>query len=146
MLSRTATNLLYGPQMFLSKLGRFFLASLIATNGVPALLASNATPLDRTAVVTDWANALGLSGNPAENEMASIDYWATGTVTVNGAPCVLTSYRATLNYRTPGMRVDFRCVDAAGQSHHEVHVVAGRLAWDEAGTGTTAATSAVNDR
>ena len=64
MLSRTATNLLYGPQMFLSKHGRFFLASLIATNGVPALLASNATPLDRTAVVTDWANALGLSGNP----------------------------------------------------------------------------------
>src|SRR5439155_11062365 len=122
--------------------------SLLAINGVPALLASNAAPVDRNAVVSDWASALGLSSDLAANEIPSIEYWGTGTITLNGAPCALTSYRASVNYQMPGMRLDFRCVGARGQSHHEIQVVAGQVAWNEAegGDSTTAAMSTVNDR
>ncbi len=61
-LSEAAKNLLSARPMNLSKLGRLVLAFLLATNGVPALLASNSTPVNKRAEVTDWANALGLSG------------------------------------------------------------------------------------
>ena len=53
--------------MNLSKIGRLFLASLLAVNGLPALGSYNATPIDRNTVLQNWANALGMSGDLAQD-------------------------------------------------------------------------------
>jgi serine protease AprX len=126
-----------------------FLASLIAVTGIPAFTASSVTPSDRQTVLQDWANALGMSGDLAANdELTSIEYWGTGTVNVQGQPCTLTDYHASIKYQVPGMRVEFACVDPRGQAHHEIHVVAGKSAWNEteSGTGSTSATAALDQR
>src|SRR5438128_6429691 len=102
------------PVMKLSKIGRLFLASLLAVNGLPALGSYNATPIDRNLVLQNWANALGMSGDLArDGEMASIEYWASGTVSLNGHACALTNYHASVKYQVPGMRVEFTCVDGS---------------------------------
>src|SRR6202022_1393958 len=147
-MSGTATNLLYPGVMTLSKFGRLFLASLIALNGIPVLGASGATPTDRPAVLQNWANAVGMSGdNSGKDEITSLEYWGTGTVTLNGQLCKLMDYHASIKYKVPGMRVDFACVDANGQSHHEIQVVAGNVAWNEAEPGNdTSAMETVSGR
>ena len=121
----------------------------MACSGLPVFAASPVTPPDRTTVLQAWANALGMSGDVAERaELTSIEYWGTGTVTVNGEACRLTTYHASVKYQVPGMRVEFACVDARGQAHHEIQVVANQLAWNEAvaGGGTTSAMGARDAR
>ena len=72
-------------------------------------------------MLSEWANALGMAGGQAVNDdIAAVDYWATGTVLVNGAPCTLTSYHVSLNYQVPSLRQEFSCVDASGKTHHEI--------------------------
>jgi hypothetical protein len=132
-----------------SKLGRFLLASLFALNGLPVLNASSTVPTERQTVLQEWANALGMSGDLAKNdEITSIEYWGTGVVNLNGQPCALSNYHASIKYQLPGMRVEYTCVDSSGETHHEIQVVAGKLAWNEAepGNGTTSAMGAVDQR
>src|SRR6185503_2235525 len=101
------------------KLGRLFLACLVALNGLPAATASSATP-DRTRVLSECATALGVRGDLTKlGGIITIDYDSTGTIAVNGEPCQLTAYRVRLNYALPGMRREFSCIDANGQTHHE---------------------------
>src|SRR5712691_9652358 len=129
------------PVMNLSKTGRLFLAALLAVNGLPALGSYNATPIDRNTVLQNWANALGMSADLAQDgEIASIEYWASGTINLNGHECALTNYHASVKYQVPGMRVELTCVDGGGQSHHQVQIVAGASAWneDEAGAAVSA--------
>src|ERR1700682_1556206 len=90
-----------------------------------------------------------MSGDLAKNdEITSIEYWGTGIVNLNGQPCALSNYHASIKYQVPGMRVEYTCVDSSGQAHHEIQVVADKLAWNEAeaGNGTTSAMGAVDQR
>jgi len=131
------------------RLARFFLSCLIAVNGIPAITAPSARPVDRETVIDEWANALGMSGDFANyDEITSIEYWGTGTINLNSQPCVLTDYHASIKYKVPGMRLEFACADSTGTPHHEAQVVAGKTAWNEnnSGTGSTSAMSAVDQR
>lgn len=56
---------------------------------------------------------------------------ATGTVWVNGQPCMVTNYRASLEYWLPGMRAQYICTTADGRVHKAIEVVSGQFAWDE---------------
>ena len=112
------------------RLARFFLSCLIAVNGIPAITAPSARPVDRETVIDEWANALGMSGDFANyDEITSIEYWGTGTINLNSQPCVLTDYHASIKYKVPGMRLEFACADSTGTPHHEAQVVAGKTAW-----------------
>jgi len=54
-----------------------------------------------------------------------------GTVRAAGQPCTLTNYRASVSYQIPGMRVQYTCTQANGQSYNAIEVVSGQFAWDE---------------
>jgi serine protease AprX len=124
------------------------LASLFAVNGLPVFSASNTVASDRQTVLQDWANALGMSGDLGRDEISALEYWGTGTLSLHGQPCVLTDYHASIKYQLPGMRVEFTCVDPTGHAHHEIQVVAGKSAWNEAepGIGSTSAMAALEPR
>ena len=80
---------------------------------------------------------------------------ATGTIRVDGQPCTLANYRASINYWLPGMRAQYTCTTADGRTRKGIEVVSGTFAWDEdmagaelvAGKGTaTPKPAALNER
>ncbi len=73
-----------------------------------------------------------------------MNYTATGTMTMNGKPCRLREYRASINWLLKGMVVDYAC---EGQVRR-VEVVSGASAWNETapGTGASAAPGAAAER
>ena len=92
------------------------------------------------------ADALGMLRGPQERDgIVTFEYWATGSLDVQGRPCSLTNYRASVRYPAtdrrerhpvPAMRVDVTC---GGQKpERRVQVVAGELAWNEAEPGGAA--------
>ena len=92
------------------------------------------------------ADALGMLRGPQERDgIVTFEYWATGSIEVQGRACELTNYRASVRYPAadrrerhpvPAMRVDLTC---AGQKpDRRVQAVAGELAWNEAEPGGTA--------
>jgi hypothetical protein len=92
-------------------------------------------------------NALGvLRGLDQLDSVHRIEYWATGTMTIQGQASKLTDYRASLNYAFPGMRVDVKREGATPQ--RVIQVVSGRFAWNEAepGMNATPMPAAVNER
>ncbi len=97
------------------------------------------TQVERERIFYNIANYMGmLRSDPFEGvdeveAIATAEYWGTGTIDVGGQPCRLTDYRASINYQTPGMRVNFTCTRADGESHHEIQVVSGNFAWNEVG-------------
>jgi hypothetical protein len=56
---------------------------------------------------------------------------ATGTIRVDGQPCTLANYRASINYWLPGMRAQYTCTSTDGRMHKGIEVVSGQFAWDE---------------
>jgi hypothetical protein len=56
---------------------------------------------------------------------------STGSVRVGGQPCTLVNYRASINYQTSGMRVQYECTRPDGQTVKAIEVVSGDFAWDE---------------
>ncbi len=56
---------------------------------------------------------------------------ATGTIRVDGQPCTLANYRASINYWLPGMRAQYTCTTADGRMHKAIEVINGQFAWDE---------------
>jgi len=97
------------------------------------------TQAERERMFYDIANYMGMlrsnyfRGVDEVEAIATAEYWGTGTVEVDGEPCRLTDYRASINYQTPGMRVNFTCTRADGDLHHEIQVVSGNFAWNEVG-------------
>jgi hypothetical protein len=100
------------------------------------------------------SDALGMLRGPQERDgIVTFEYWGTGTMDLQGKPCQLKNYRASVRYPAPdrrepfpvpGMRVDFTCADGGQQ----IQVVAGEFAWNEktvGGPGTPAA-QALQDR
>ena len=96
------------------------------------------------------ADVLGMLRGPEEEDgVITMQVWASGTMMVNGQACRLASYRAYVRFNAPGMRVDYSCAGANGQSAaRHIEVVSGSYAWNESGlgTGATPAMQAVNDR
>jgi hypothetical protein len=85
-------------------------------------------------VLYDWANHMGMLREIDEHDMiATLEFSATGMVTVGGQPCKLTRYHVEINYQMSGMRADIACTLPNGQSHEEIQVVGGGYAWNENG-------------
>ena len=104
----------------------------------PAQRTPPATPVaaaagDRESVLFNWMWYMGMLRGPAENEsVAMLELRkSTGTIRVAGQPCTLMNYRASINYQTPGMRAQYTCTKADGQSYNAIEVVSGQFAWDE---------------
>lgn len=89
---------------------------------------------DLKTVLYNWANHMGMLRELQERDsIATLEYFATGTVNVNGQPCKLTKYRVEINYQMTGMRAEFACTRPDGQNHEELQVVGDRWAWNEVG-------------
>ena len=89
---------------------------------------------DLRAVLFNWAWYTGMLRGIDEHELiVSLEYQAAngGTIQVEGQPCTLTKYRASINYQTPGERVQYTCTRANGQAYSNVEVVSGQYAWNE---------------
>src|SRR5436190_19027934 len=88
---------------------------------------------DLRAVLFNWTWYTGMLRGIDEHElMVSLEYQATGgSIQVDGQPCALTKYRASINYQTPGERVQYTCTRANGQAYSNVEVVSGQYAWNE---------------
>ena len=85
-------------------------------------------------VFYNWANHMGMLRGIEEHDLiATLELFATGTVTVNEQPCTLTRYRTEINFQISGMRADFACTLPNGQNHEEIQVVGGQYAWNEVG-------------
>jgi len=88
----------------------------------------------RADVLYFWANHMGmLRGVQERDSIGTLDYVGTGTITVNGQPCRLSRYHASINYQVSGMRVDYACMLPNGQSFEEIQVVGAEYAWNEVG-------------
>jgi hypothetical protein len=72
-----------------------------------------------------------LRGVQEVDAVATLELQATGTIQVQGQPCKLANYRASINYQVSGMRVQYECTLANGQSRKASEVVSGGFAWDE---------------
>ena len=96
------------------------------------------------------ADALGmLRGTDERDAVLTMDWRGTGIMNADGSPCKLASYRGSVRYDVPALRVDFSCAQADGTpGPRRVQVVAGALAWNETapGVGGTPALDTVTDR
>ena len=82
-------------------------------------------------------NALGvLRGLDQVDSVNRIEYWGTGTMTIQGQSSKLTDYHASINYATPGMRVDVKREGATPQ--RVIQVIGGGFAWNETEPGKNA--------
>ena len=87
---------------------------------------------DVKSVLFNWMWYTGmLRGVQEIDAVATLELKGTGTISVGGQPCKLTTYRASINYQTPGMRVQYACTAANGQAVKAIEVVSGQFAWDE---------------
>jgi hypothetical protein len=96
-------------------------------------------------VLYSAADSIGALRTAAEvDRIATMNYTATGTMTVDGKPCTLKEYRAGINWLHKGMRVDYTC---EGQARR-IEVVNGATAWNEKtpGAGATAAPGTAAER
>jgi hypothetical protein len=87
---------------------------------------------DLRAVLFNWTWYMGMLRGVDEHELiASLEYQGKGVIQVDGQPCVLTKYRVSTNYQTPGQRVQYTCTRPDGQTYSSIEVVSGQYAWNE---------------
>src|SRR4051812_42456217 len=105
------------------------------------------TPLSKTLYMV--ADTMGMlrEANEADH-IATIRYWAAGTMTANGQTVKVSNYAASVNFHVPGMRVDITRGGADGKTEHVIEVVSDNYAWNETmpGIGATSMPAAVNMR
>ena len=91
------------------------------------------TPQDpKSKALFNWMWYMGmLRGVQEIDAVATLELKGTGTVRVGTEQCRLTNYRISINYQTPGMRVQYTCTTPDGQSHKAIEVVSGQFAWDD---------------
>jgi hypothetical protein len=108
----------------------------------------------------DAAEALVmLRGAEMQDSISTMEFWATGTMNAvpqgykPGTPLLaykITAYHGAIGYDLPGgMRVDFTRTNPNGaMPQQQIHVVAGKYAWNEAkyGMNATPAMETANDR
>src|SRR6266849_3252966 len=103
-----------------------------AQRPTPPPTARAAAAGDRKSVVFNWMWYLGmLRGVQEIDAVATLELQGTGTIEVQGQPCKLANYRASINYQVSGMRVQYTCTLPNGQSRKAIEVVSGAFAWDE---------------
>jgi hypothetical protein len=133
------------------------LSGQVAPGFMPSPTPTAAAAGDAKSVLFRWKWYLGMLRSPKEKDsITSLEVWkSTGTILVGGQPCTLTNYRASINYQVGGMRAQYDCKLANGQTRHGIEVVSGQYAWDEdvlgagliAGKGTaTSNPGALNER
>ena len=127
------------------RLQRFFVASCVCVflpyiavqlawgqRTTPPPSAKAAAAGDRKSVLFNWMWYTGmLRGLQEVDAVATLELQATGTIQVQGQQCMLTNYRASINYQVSGMRAQYTCTLPNGQSHKSIDVVSGQFAWDE---------------
>ena len=87
---------------------------------------------DRKSVIFNWMWYMGmLRGIQEVDAVATLELQGTGTIQVQGQPCKLSNYRASINYQVSGMRVQYACALPNGQSRKAIEVVSGAFGWDE---------------
>src|SRR6202049_3705180 len=87
---------------------------------------------DRKAVFFNWMWYMGmLRGLQEVDAVATLELQGAGAIQVQGQPCALTNYRASINYQVSGMRVQYTCTLPNGQSRKAIEVVSAAFAWDE---------------
>jgi hypothetical protein len=95
-------------------------------------------------------DALGMLRDLEERDtILTMDFKATGTLTVGGQSCMLANLRGQLRYSVPAMRLDFACAQPDGKpGERHVQVIANAMAWDEPtpGGAATPMPNAVTDR
>src|SRR5437868_673527 len=98
----------------------------------PPASAKAAAAGDRKSVLFNWMWYTGmLRGVQEVDAVATLELQGTGTIQVQGQPCKLSNYRASINYQVSGMRVQYACTLPNGQSRKAIEVVSGAFAWDE---------------
>src|SRR5436190_1025506 len=122
--------------------------------------AATARAPDLKGPLRDAAEALVmLRGPEMQDSISTMEFWATGTMNVipqgykPGTPLLpykITAYHGAIGYDLPGgMRVDFTRTNPSGaMPQQQIHVVAGKYAWNEAKYGMNAAPAmeTANDR
>jgi hypothetical protein len=116
----------------------------VFTVGVPMLAAAQPPPQgpppytpaadarDLKSVLFNWTWHMGMLRGLEEHELTvSLEYQGNGTIQIDGQPCTLTKYRSSINYQTPGQRIQYTCTRANGQTVSNVEVVSGTFAWNE---------------
>jgi len=121
----------------------------LLTVGLPAQRAE--VPAATNQVLHKIADSFGMLRTTDEEDMiATLRYWGTGTMTVDGRSCRLASYAASVNYHVPGARVEYACAQPDGKpGPKRIEVVAGNVAWNEdtlGGKATPAAAQAADER
>ena len=94
-------------------------ATLIGLADGAQVLAQRRTPPrdPKSIVLFNWLWYMGmLRGVQEIDAVATLELKATGTIGVGGQACTLTNYRVSVNYQTPGMRVQYTCTAADGQA------------------------------
>src|SRR5437773_4467907 len=87
---------------------------------------------DLKAVLFNWMWGTGiLKGHDERDMVASLEYQGKGTIQVDGQPCTLTKYRASINYQTFSQRIQYACTRPNGQTYSNIEVVSGLYAWNE---------------
>src|SRR5437879_9308977 len=113
-------------------------ATLIGLADGAHVLAQRRTPPrdPKSIALFNWLWYMGmLRGVQEIDAVATLELTATGTIGVGGQACTLTNYRVSVNYQTPGMRVQYTCTTADGQPRKAIEVVSGQFAWVEDGVG-----------
>ena len=105
---------------------------LVSAQRTPPPTPRAAAAGDRRSVLFNWMWYTGmLRGLQEVDAVATLELQATGTIQVQGQPCMLTNYRASMNYQVSGMRAQYTCTLPNGQSRKAIEVVSGQFAWDE---------------
>src|SRR5690242_11175296 len=109
------------------------LSGQVAPGFMPSPTPTAAAAGDVKSVLFRWKWYSGMLRSPQETDsITSLEIWkSTGTIQVGGQPCTLTNYRASINYQVSGMRAQYDCKLANGQTRHGIEVVSGQYAWDE---------------
>jgi hypothetical protein len=113
--------------------------AVLAVGGVLAggqISAQPATPsISAETVLFRAADALGmLRGLKQEDSLTTLEFWAKGSVLVNGAMTPVSEFRGSVRFHAvPSMRIDAK--PAAAKTGRFIHAVAGPLAWDESAPG-----------
>ena len=110
---------------------------------------------DVAGVIFNWRWYTGmLRGNQEIESVATLELRkSTGTIRVDGQPCKLQNYRASINYQVWGMRTEYNCTLPNGQARQGIEVVSAHkadalYAWDEdvVGAGLVAGRGTVTPR
>jgi hypothetical protein len=103
-----------------------------AGRGGPPLYTPAAGAKDLKAVLFNWAWYTGMLRSSEEYDLLmSLEYQGKGTVQVDGQPCNVTKYRASISYQTSGERIQITGTRPNGQSCSNIEVLSGAYAWNE---------------